>query len=89
MKTVLLKNVKPVMVEYNMNNRYIYILSVCLPILANTLYRLSDYYFSRANLPLVDFLVIVGVIMTLIIQFYGTYLILMKHIKTDTQNRGV
>ena len=58
------------------------ILSFFLVIITNWMYNLSDgrYYFSRDNMPIVDLMIVVGAALTIIIQFYGTYLIVQKHI---------
>ena len=57
-------------------------ISLFLPILFNLLYNLSELeYYGYEYYPYIftiDILVIVGVIGTFIIQFYGTYLIISK-----------
>ena len=62
------------------------ICSVSLPILFNLLYNLSELrFYGYKYYPyifIIDLFVIVGVIGTFIVQFYGTYLILGK-IKGD------
>jgi len=54
-------------------------LSIILPIFYNFLYNLSDGYYPVQYIDIIDALTIAGLMGTMIIQFYGTYLILDKH----------
>jgi hypothetical protein len=54
-------------------------LSIFLPIFYNYLYNLSDGYYSINYIDIIDALIVAGLMGTMIIQFYGTYLILEKH----------
>lgn len=58
------------------------ILAIFAVISSNFAYNLADsrYYFTRNNMPIVDLIVIIGAALTIIIEFYGTYLIIEKHI---------
>jgi hypothetical protein len=55
------------------------ILSIVLPVLCNQLYNLSEHYYSMKWVNTIDYLVMVGLLGTFIIQYYGTYLIITKH----------
>jgi hypothetical protein len=54
-------------------------LSIFTPIFSNILYNLSDGYYPMKYISLVNTLVIIGLVGTMIIQFYGTYLIIEKY----------
>ena len=54
------------------------ILAVILPIFFNLLTNLSEGYYPLRYVEIVDMLVFIGLVGTLIIEYYGCYLILGK-----------
>lgn len=60
----------------------IMLMSIALVFLTNFLYNMSElryYTINQNNIPIINLGVMVGAVLTIIIEFYGTYLILEKH----------